>query len=501
VYTSSTETRQESTESQYRRETRIHNFYITTTLPYANAVPHVGHAIEFFQADAYARYFRSKLGRDAVFFNVGIDEHGLKVLTTAAENGTSPEEYLDQLAPHWLDFCNKFQITHDYFYRTSTNDHHQGAQNNWAKCVEQGDIYKKHYEGLYCVGCEAFILEKDLVDGKCPDHGTAPIPQAEENYFFSLSKYAEEILRFLENAEDFLKPARMLPELLNFIKSMDDISVSRMRSNLPWGIEVPDDPEHTMYVWFDALTNYIRVLGFDNDLERFNSWWPGVQICGPDNLRFQGAIWQGMLASLRLPFTRKLLVHGTIFGPDGQKMSKSRGNVIAPLEQFEKFGSDLCRFYMLAVLHTYSNCSYREEELLHAYTTYLANNYGNLLSRVIHLANKRGINLLESAGVEAEFKNQVDALCLQIEAAYEEFELHTAASLINELATLGNQLIHSREPWQQEIDPATTTLRNAAYLLQAVNKHYEPIIPESAGKAADALRNQEKIILFPRLKV
>jgi len=474
-------------------------FYITTTLPYANSVPHVGHAIEFFQADAYARYFRKKLGEKKVFFNVGVDEHGLKVFTTAREHGKSVKQYLDELVPKWKEFCEKFRISNDYFYRTSDPDHHQGAQRVWKRCLEKGDIYKKYYEGYYCVGCEAFLLERDLVDGKCPNHGAAPVRQSEENYFFRLSKYSGAILEYLQNNPDFLKPEAKMQELTNFVKNMEDISISRSRANLPWGIEVPDDPEHTMYVWFDALTNYIRVLGFDNDMERFNNWWPGVQICGPDNLRFQGAIWQGMLASLGLPFTKKLLVHGTILGPDGQKMSKSMGNVVSPLEQYEKYGSDVCRFYMLGVLRPYSDCSYREEDLKDAYNAQLANNYGNLLNRVIHLGNIKEIDLFDKSSISAEFNEIVGGYRDQIEKAYESFEIHDAVRLIGELVSLGNQHIHEKEPWRQKPELAKITLNNVSALVQMATEFYEPIIPDGAQKAMEALRKKEKIILYPRI--
>lgn len=459
----------------------------------------MGHAIEFFQADAYARYFRKKLGKENVFFNVGVDEHGLKVLTTANAHGTTPEKYLEELIPQWKDFCSKFNISYDYFYRTSAPEHHEGAQRIWNLCNQKGDIYKKHYEGLYCVGCEAFLLDRDLVDGKCPDHGTVPLKHSEENYFFKLSKYAKPILDFLATHQDFVKPKTKLQELVNFIKKMEDISISRSRQNLPWGIQVPNDPEHTMYVWFDALTNYIKVLGFNEDLARFNSWWPGVQICGPDNLRFQGAIWQGMLASLGLPFTKKLLVHGTIFGPDGNKMSKTLGNVIAPLEQFEKYGSDICRFYMLGVLRTYADCSYKEDDLKEAYNAHLANNYGNLVNRLIHLSNLKNIDLFDSSGVTEEFISIVDNYRKKIESCYEDFELHDAVTLIGELITLGNQHIHKNEPWKQSDTDAKITLNNVSLIVRVATEFYEPIIPDGAQRAMDAMRKKERIILFPRI--
>jgi len=475
-------------------------FYITTTLPYANAVPHVGHAIEFVQADAYARYFRKKVGKDNVFFNVGVDENGLKVFTTAKENGTTPEKYLNELIPKWLDFCKKFEISFDNFYRTSSKDHYKVAKNIWRICDNNGDIYKKYYEGHYCVGCESFLLEKDLVNGKCPDHDKVPTPYSEENYFLKLSKYSKSIVEYINNNPSFLKPESKKQELLNFLKAMEDISISRSRSTLPWGVEVPDDPDHTMYVWFDALTNYVAALGFNHDLERFNSWWPGIQLCGPDNLRFQGAIWQGMLASIGLPFTKKLLVHGTILGPDGQKMSKTLGNVVAPLEQYDKYGSDVCRFYMLGVLQTYSKCSYREEELKIAYNAYLANNYGNLLNRTIHLANQKDVNIPDESKVQNSFKLNIDEMKHKVKGAFESFELHDAVGIINEMVSFGNRYFHENEPWKQEIRQSEITLNNVTYLIQTASELYEPIIPDGAHKAMEAIKNREKIILYPKIK-
>jgi methionyl-tRNA synthetase len=243
------------------------------------------------QADAYARYFRNKLGKEKVFFNIGLDEHGLKILTTATKTGLTPEGLLNKLLPGWIDFCSAFNITYDYFYRTSSGKHHEGASRIWQLCDAKGDIYKKFYKGLYCIGCESFLHPRELKDGKCPHHNTEPIEHAEENYFFRLSKYADQIIQHINSNPEFLKPASKRAELLNFLKSMEDISISRNRKNLPWGITVPGDPDHTIYVWFDALTNYILSAGFGSEPDRFDQFWPGIQLCGPDNLRFQGAIW------------------------------------------------------------------------------------------------------------------------------------------------------------------------------------------------------------------
>lgn len=364
----------------------------------------------------------------------------MKVFNTAREVGKTPGAYLDELVPKWTDFCRKFRISHDYFYRTSSAYHHEGARRAWQICDAAGDMYRRHYEGLYCVGCESFLLERDLVDGKCPHHGKAPERHSEENYFFRLSKYARRIAEYVEHTPDFLKPESRKQELLNFLEGMEDISVYRDRATLPRGIEVPGDPQHTMYVWFDALTNYIKVLGFDNDMERFNAWWPGIQLCGPDNLRFQGAIWQGMPASLGLPFTRRLLVHGTIFGPEGRKMSKTLGNVVSPLEQYEKYGSDVCRFYMLGVLRPYTDCSYRENDLRSACNAHLADNYGNLLNRLVHLGNKKSIDSGDDSRIADDFRAKVDRFVRKVECCYEDFELHAAVAAINEMVSFGNRV-------------------------------------------------------------
>ncbi|MEO6729340.1 MAG: methionine--tRNA ligase, partial [Candidatus Dojkabacteria bacterium] len=273
-------------------------FYLTTTLPYVNAAPHIGHALEFFQADAIVRHKRKQLGKENVFFNVGMDEHGLKIYQKAQAENKTPQEYADGNANNWVEFCKTFNISYDNFYRTTDPAHYKAAQAFWKKCDEAGDIYKKKYEGLYCVGCEEFKTEKDLVDGKCPLHNIEPIKYSEENYFFKLSKYREQLLEYYQSNRDKLKPDFKFDELINFIQGMEDISISRLKKNLPWGITVPGDDEQVMYVWFDALTNYANAVGFSTDEERFNEWWPSAtQIFGPDNLRFQCAIWQGMLLS------------------------------------------------------------------------------------------------------------------------------------------------------------------------------------------------------------
>jgi len=475
--------------------------YITTTLPYVNAEPHIGHALEFVQADAISKYFRKKLGEENVFFNVGTDEHGQKILDKSKKEGITVQEFVDKYAQRFKDFCELFFVKYDYFYRTSDPKHHKAAREFWRRCDEKGDIYKKKYKGLYCVGCERFLTEKELVDGKCPDHDIEPEIKEEENYFFRLTKYRDTLLKWLEENPDVLKPKRKLDELKTMISEAEDISISRLKENLPWGIEVPDDPEQVLYVWFDALTNYVNVIGFGEDEKKLNSWWPGIQLFGSDNLRFQGSIWQGMLASVGLPQSKRLLEHGMILGPDGRKMSKTLGNVISPFDQEEKFGAEVVRFYLLTGIATFADSAYKEEELKNMYNSRLANNFGNLLNRTIHLANNKKVEINNVKAVEKSFKKEVDRFEKGIKEFYDEYELALAGEEIDALADWGNKYITEKEPWEQSKgkEEVETILNNLSYLLYVVSDFYEPIIPVSAVKAKEALKKREKIILFEKI--
>jgi methionyl-tRNA synthetase len=474
-------------------------FYITTTLPYVNADPHIGHAVELVQADAYARYFRSKLGREHVFFNTGTDEHGLKMVQGARAKQMAIHEFVEQYTQRFKDFCQLFHVAYDFFYQTSHAYHLKPAQAFWLRCLEHGDIYKGRYEGYYCVGCEYYKTEKDLVDGKCPDHNTEPIWLSEENYFFRLSNYGETLLAFFEQNADFVKPRGKLEEAKNFVKSgLTDISISRRKEALPWGIPVPHDPEQIIYVWFDALTNYTAVVGLSTNEQQFQEWWPGVQICGPDNLRYQSIIWQAMLASAKLPLSKHVLVHGTILGPDGRKMSKTIGNVVSPFEQISKYNPEIVRYYLLAGLPTYADAAYKESDLVMLHNTNLANTYGNLVNRVIVLANKKGVRLDRTETVQAAFQETVDKQKAEIAHAYESYNLFEAAQRINVLLTYGNKYIDEEKPWNLEYPEVV--LNNLHYLLVVASELYEPIIPVSSQRALEALRVQQPVILYTKLK-
>lgn len=474
------------------------NFYITTTLPYVNADPHIGHAIEFMQADALARYYRKQLGTDHVFFNVGTDEHGLKMFQKAQEAGLDVKAFVSRYAERFKQFCAIFNVNYDFFYRTSEQYHYGPAQEFWKRCEANGDIYKKDYTGKYCVGCEAFKTEKELVNGKCPEHDKEPIDFAETNYFFKLSKYRQNIVDYIDANKDFIYPAHKAQELRNFVEQLEDISISRLKENLPWGIPVPNDDEQVFYVWFDALTNYVNVVGFGTDEEKLKQWWPGVQLCGPDNLRFQGGIWQGMLASAGLAHTKNILVHGTMLGPDGRKMSKTLGNVVSPYDLADQFGYTAVRYYLLAGIPTFADAAYNEQELINRYNSELADQFGNLLSRVVHLAEKKEAKINDYASVDKEFKQQIDALVQQYHEKFVDFNIAESLAIAGQVSSLGNKYIDQYKPWTLDNEAAQPILNNLSYLLDQLCDLYYPAVPEQAEQGKQALHNLEKIVLFPK---
>ena len=486
-------------------------FYLTSTLPYSNAAPHIGHTLEFIQADVVARYMRSKLGEENVWFNLGVDEHGLKMYKTALENNKTAQEYVDEFAGKWKEFCETFLVSYDTFYRTTDPSHHEAAKKWWLKSFEKGDIYKKKYTGQYCVGCEEFKTEKELVNGICPLHDKPTIEVSEENYFFKLSNYRKELIEWLDSNPEVLKPKRKLQELKNWIKNMEDISISREKKNLPWGIEVPNDPTQVMYVWFDALTDYINVLdqpeNFQTDTFKkekgIDKWWPGIQFFGPDNLRFQSAIWQAMLLSFDLPHTSKLLNHGMVLAADGTKMSKSKGNGVSPFDQIEKYPVEAIRYYLISGISTYSDSPYKEEDLVNLYNSKLANNFGNLLNRVIHLSNKLEVKINNEQLVQSEFKEEITNYKLQITSLFDEYELQEAVQKIEELSSFGNDYITQKAPWSKEIsfEDAQTVLNNLSYLLNTLIQLYKPVIPTSAEKAEKMLMNKEAGVLFEKIEL
>ncbi len=362
--------------------------YFTTTLPYVNGPPHIGHAFEMVRADASARFKRLE-GFD-VFFNTGTDEHGQKTFRKAQEEGVTPQELVDKYAGKVEELIENLNLSNDNFVRTTDESHKQAAQAFWKRCADNGDIYKKEYEGLYCVGCEMFVTQRDLnEDGECPDHpGQKPEKISEENYFFEFSAYEDELLEFYENNPDFIVPEGRFNEMKQFVKDgLKDFSISRVADKLPWGVPVPGDESQVMYVWFDALSNYISTLGWPDDEEKFQRFWQKghpVQFAGKDNLRQQAAMWQAMLLSAGFEPSEQIVIHGHIQS-GGQKMSTSVGNVIDPQEVIDEYSTDVLRYYLLRHLHSFDDPDMTMEDLKEAYNANLANGLGNLVSRIMKM--------------------------------------------------------------------------------------------------------------------
>lgn len=480
--------------------------YITTTLPYANSVPHIGHAFEFILGDSLARYFRGKLGDSNVHFNVGLDEHGKKIYEAAIASRKPTKEYLDELNDKWRGFCSLFNIQSNSFYRTSHSQHYEKVSKFWIECQNKGLIYKKSYQGHYCVGCESFKLEKDLVDGKCPDHSNLEIQfVAEENYFFALTKFRKELLEWFKK-DCYLRPYSKRDELENVIDDIQDISISRKREVVPWGIIVPGDSSQTIYVWFEALLNYIFIIGYYGDKDEFNAYWnDSVQIFGPDNLKFQAAIFQGLLSAAGVKHTGALLCHGTILDKEGKKMSKTVGNVIDPIDQLNKYGVDAVRYYALSGLQVYGNSVWSEEQLVDTHNAHLADNYGNLLTRVVHLINLRDkdeqfddCNYTDGKKANYDlFETHIDA----VKILWENYDVTGALHKLNDITKLANQYITEKAPWSKDAKDVEEVLSTLYWVLEEVTLLYLPVIPNKGKQALESLHNLRKEIVFPKISL
>lgn len=495
----------------------MEKFYITTTLPYINAKPHIGHVLEFIQADTIARYQRN-LGKE-VIFNIGTDEHGQKVYQKAAENGKEPQAYADEMVAVFKSVKSDFDISYTHFVRTTDEHHKKAAQDFWKRCLANDDIYKKNYKIKYCPGCELEKTDSELEDGRCPLHPNLKIEEREEeNYFFKFSKYEKPLLEFYENNADFVVPDFRFNEIKSFVKSgLTDFSISRVKEKMPWGIPVPGDDGQVMYVWFDALINYISTLGWPEDEKTFAGFWPGVQIAGKDNLRQQSAMWQAMLMSAGLPNSKQILIHGFITS-NGQKMSKSLGNVINPFTMAQKYGIDPFRYYLLREIPSTEDGDFRSEKLEARYNSDLANNLGNLVSRAAKLIQTKleGELNFESRFLAKELADKVAEVREDSDKALNNFRLHEALAKIWELLAYANVYIDDKKPWAEAADHPEhflKTMTSVAYLIFEAAKMLEPFLPATAGKifntlGLDKTKNieGEKIIigeiepLFPRFQ-
>ncbi len=479
-------------------------FYLTTAIAYANASPHVGHAFELIEADTIARYRR--LQGDTVFFATGTDEHGVKIARRAEELGISPSELVDQNAKKFRDLKDIFNLSWDSFIRTTDQKKHWPVVIAvWKKLHKNGDLYRKAYEGLYCVGHEAFVTKKDLDDGGlCIIHRTKPEYVREENWFFRLSKYAPRIEGLLKKNTLQIVPEGRAHELLALLKEgACDVSFSRPCKDLQWGIPVPGDDTQTMYVWADALVNYLsHCFG-----KRALFWPPNLQIIGKDILRFHGLIWIGMLLSLKKKLPKKFLVHGFVT-MGGEKMSKSLGNVVDPVELSKKYGADAVRYFLLSEIPSDGDGDFTIEKLEARYNGDLANGLGNLVARTAALGERISPMQYSERAIIPEIRMAIKKIEGAYHADMKNFQLHAAIHLAWEIIGLADRYINQEKPWTIVDQKALSKIIiNIAYDVFSIQRLIAPFLPETAEKITKQffLKNGKLIItkkesLFPRLK-
>ncbi|HRY30884.1 MAG TPA: methionine--tRNA ligase [Candidatus Paceibacterota bacterium] len=462
-------------------------FYITTTLPYSNAKPHIGFAMEVVRADAIARYKRL-LGFD-VFFNTGTDEHGMKIYQRAKEEGKEPQEFLDEKVKDFWALREKLNLSYDKFIRTTDKDHVASAQELWKICDKNGYIYKKNYRGFYCVGCEMFVTEKDMVNGECPHHpGEKLVEIEEENYFFKYSAFTKKLLELYEKNPNFVIPDFRLKEIKKFVSAgLEDFSISRVRERMPWGVSVPGDEKHVIYVWFDALANYISTLGWPG-AKNFEKYWihgTPVQYCGKDNLHFQAARWQAMLMAADLPPSSQIIIDGFITS-GGQKMSKSIGNVIDPAEVISLYGTDALRYFLLRELSAFEDGDFTMDKFKEAYNANLANGLGNLVSRIMKMAED---HLSEPVNI-GEIK-----LPDEYKKSFEGFDLQRASDFVFRKVNEMDKLIQETEPFKlvkTDKPAAMKIIRDLVEKLGEVVQLLKPLLPGTAELILSAINENKK---------
>ena len=468
-------------------------FYITAAIPYVNAAPHIGHALEFVQADTIAR-FQKLLGKDVLLLSGG-DENALKNVQAAEKAGVKVQKFVDQNTEVFRDLSEKLNVHFDIFQKGSDKRHHHpSSQKFWELCAKAGDIYKKSYKGLYCVGCEAFYSPDEIVGGKCPDGHPNIEEVEEENYFFRLSKYQKLLDELIQKDQFKIVPETRKHEVLSFIRQgLEDISISRTNERAKnWGVTVPNDSTQRIYVWFDALNIYQSGIGFGWDDKNYKKWWPAdLHVIGKGIIRFHAIYWPAFLASARLPLPKSLFVHG-YFTVDGQKMSKTLGNVIDPFELIERYGSEVLRFYFLREMPAYGDGDFSEGRLKELYNGELANGLGNLVARVARLASDTNLNLPPKKNFK--FKKVVSTNLKNFR-----FDL-ALIGLWDEIGML-NKRINEEKPWELEGAKLKKSITPIAQEIREIAFNLSPFLPETSQKILDQFTGKISVEkpLFPRI--
>lgn len=468
-------------------------FYITTPIYYPSDNLHIGHAYTTVAADTIARY--KKLRGYDVRFLTGSDEHGQKIQRTARDRGLTPQEHVDQIVAGFQRLWHLLQVDYDDFIRTTEERHKQVVQAIFQKIYDQGDIYKSEYEGWYCTPCETFWTENKLVEGNCPDCGRPVELVREESYFFRMSKYADRLLQYIEEHPEFIQPVSRRNEMINFIKQgLEDLCVSR--TTFDWGIPVPWDPKHVIYVWFDALTNYISALGYGGPKwEKLGKYWPAVHLVGKDIVRFHTIIWPIILMAAGIPLPEKVVGHGWLLLAGG-KMSKSKGNVVDPVQLVEKYGVDAVRYFLLRELPFGADGYYSEEALVNRINADLANDLGNLVSRTIAMIEKYRDGVIPAAGSLQAVDQDLIETCRQALGGYtramDNLELANALAELWPLIARANKYIDETAPWilakdQNQQDRLNTVLYNLAEIIRIVTVLLSPFMPALAPRVWEQL--------------
>ncbi len=479
----------------------MEKYYITTAISYTSGKPHIGNTYEVVLADAIARYKRSR-GYD-VYFQTGTDEHGLKIETKAKEAGVEPQEFVDSIAAEIKRIWDLMDTSYDNFVRTTDKHHVEVVQKIFNKLYEQGDIYKGEYEGWYCTPCESFFTDSQLVDGKCPDCGREVQKQKEEAYFFRMSKYQDRLLKYIEEHDDFIEPESRKNEMINnFLKpGLQDLCVTR--TTFKWSIPVTFDPKHVIYVWIDALTNYITFIGYDplGSSDLFKKLWPAdLHLIGKDILRFHTIYWPIILMALDLPLPKKIFGHPWLL-TDNDKMSKSKGNVIYADDLVELFGVDAIRYYLLKEIPYANDGNLTYELLIDVINSDLANTLGNLVQRTISMANKYFSFVVTNKGVyedlDSEFISKINSLSDNIDKAMDRLAVSEAINTILEVLRASNKYIDETTPWilakdENSKDRLETVLYNLLESIRVCALNLSFAIPQTSKEILKQINNTKE---------